>query len=93
MTKDQGKDYHGRQGLDYRPCGSDDRLLIPHLDISPNEKVKKLPEFPKSRQIQVEKSPPRLNPNGGACGYISQGEVSSEVGRWTVFHTSKCQHN
>ena len=80
MTKDQGKNYHRRQRLDDCPRRPDDRLLIPHLDISPNEKVKKLPELPDGRQIQVEKPPPGLNPNGRACGYVSQDAVSLRSG-------------
>src|SRR6266536_862312 len=75
MTKDQGKNYHRRQRLDDCPRRPNDCLLIPHLDISPNEKVKKFPELPDGRQIQVEKPHPGLNPNNGACGYVSQSLV------------------
>src|SRR5713226_7715885 len=60
IAKEQTEDHHHEERLNDGPRGAQYRLLVAHLDVAPNQKVKQLAVLPKF--LQPDRSPSRLRP-------------------------------
>ncbi len=61
LSEKQRKDPHREQWLDDRPCGSEERLLVPDLDIPGRQDIEQVTILPNITQIYRDPSAGRLD--------------------------------
>ena len=55
-SKDDRKDHHREERLDYGPGDTEARLLVPDLNVSPDEEVRAVPRYCRDL-IEIDRNP------------------------------------